>query len=174
MDEPAALFCGEEANGTHLEIYPRSNGDLYACGIGGSDYVEERARLDVGGDCETPSAVQADMSRVSAAVASASKLTSLISSSELPETVGACMRPCPPDALPFMGPVPGYSNAFISAGHNCWGILWGPLSGKLMAEVILDGQATTVDLSAFSPARFLVKRRGRGRKKGDEPVGEQW
>ena len=24
MDEPAALFCGEEANGTHLEIYPRS------------------------------------------------------------------------------------------------------------------------------------------------------
>lgn len=24
MEEPAALFCGEEANGTHLEIYPRS------------------------------------------------------------------------------------------------------------------------------------------------------
>lgn len=84
------------------------------------------------------------------------------------------MRPCPPDALPFMGQVPEYSNAFISAGHNCWGILWGPLSGKLMAEVILDGQAKTVDLSAFSPERFLVERRGRGRKKGSEPVGEQW
>ena len=57
------------------------SGDLYACGIGGSDYVEDRARLAVGGDCEKPSAVQADMTRVSAAVASASKLTSLISSS---------------------------------------------------------------------------------------------
>ena len=34
-----------------------------------------------------------------------------------------CMRPCPPDGLPIMGPIPGTENALIAAGHNCWGIL---------------------------------------------------
>lgn len=34
-----------------------------------------------------------------------------------------CMRPCPPDGLPIMGAIPGTANAFIAAGHNCWGIL---------------------------------------------------
>ena len=75
-----------------------------------------------------------------------------------------------------MGQIAGFSNAFISAGHNCWGILWGPVSGLLMAELILDGQAKTVDLAPFSPDRFLprAKRGGKGRKMGDKPVGEQW
>ena len=76
--EPAALFCAQEMNGTHLEIYPRSNGDMYACGIGGSDYVEDRSRLAVGGDCEKPSSVQADYARVLAANDSAGKLSSLL------------------------------------------------------------------------------------------------
>ena len=114
--EPVALFCGEEPNGTHLEIYPRANGDMYACGIGGSDYVDSRARLEEGGDCGTPSSVQADLTRVKAATASAAKLTSLVQGP--PERVGACMRPCPPDAMPFMDRVEGWTNAFISAGHN--------------------------------------------------------
>ena len=34
-----------------------------------------------------------------------------------------CMRPCPPDGLPIMGQIPGTANAFVAAGHNCWGIL---------------------------------------------------
>lgn len=37
--EPYALFCDEDINNCHLELYPRSNGDLYVCGLGGSDYV---------------------------------------------------------------------------------------------------------------------------------------
>lgn len=40
--DPVALFCEEDARyGTHLEVYPRSNGELYVCGIGGS--VRKRA-----------------------------------------------------------------------------------------------------------------------------------
>ncbi len=93
------LSCAQEANGTHLEIYPRSNGDLYACGIGGSDYVEDQSRLAVGGDCEAPSKVQADLRRVAAANASAGKLASILKPA--PDHVGACIRPCPPDALPL-------------------------------------------------------------------------
>ncbi len=75
-----------------------------------------------------------------------------------------------------MGRIAGHANAYISAGHNCWGILWGPVSGLLMAELILEGRATTVDLAPFSPDRFLPRARsgGKGRKMGSVDVGEQW
>jgi glycine/D-amino acid oxidase-like deaminating enzyme len=37
-----------------------------------------------------------------------------------PDTTQACMRPCPPDAMPLMGKVGHVRGAYISAGHNCW------------------------------------------------------
>ncbi|NTW37910.1 MAG: FtsX-like permease family protein [Syntrophobacteraceae bacterium] len=37
---------------------------------------------------------------------------------------------------------------------GCHGFMHGPLSGTLMAEIILDGVATTVDVSALDLARF--------------------
>ncbi|CAM9183541.1 unnamed protein product [Choristocarpus tenellus] len=40
-DDPYALFCGEDSNGCHLEVYPRPTGEVYLCGLGGSDYVNE-------------------------------------------------------------------------------------------------------------------------------------
>ena len=62
----------------------------------------------------------------------------------------------------------------MSAGHNCWGILWAPVSGKAMSELLLDGKAACVDLKAFAPARFAPRESKRGRKQGQTPVGEQW
>lgn len=61
--------------------------------------------------------------------------------------------------------------------HNCWGILWAPISGLAMAELILDGHCASVDLSSFSLARFNNEEKGiskRGRKKVAVAVGEQW
>lgn len=74
-----------------------------------------------------------------------------------------------------MGLISTSENCYISAGHNCWGILWGPVSGKLMSELIMDGAAVTADISSFSPSRFLPKARrgGKGRKMVDVDVGEQ-
>ena len=43
-----------------------------------------------------------------------------------------------------------------------------------MSELLLDGEAQCVDLSAFNPARFMPTKSGRGRKKGSLAVGEQW
>ena len=71
-----------------------------------------------------------------------------------PEVTQACLRPCPQDGRPMMGRVPRTSNAFIACGHNCWGILWGPASGLAMAELVLEGASTTIDLRAFDPGRF--------------------
>lgn len=51
--------------------------------------------------------------------------------------------------------VPGVPGAFLSTGHTCWGILNGPASGLALAEMIVDGQATCVDLRPFDPARRM-------------------
>jgi len=58
-----------------------------------------------------------------------------------------------PDAHPIFGksPVDGF---LIVAGFSGHGFMHGPVSGKLMAELILDGSFKTVDVSALDLARF--------------------
>lgn len=168
--EPFVLFCGEDDRyGTHLEVYPRKSGEVYVCGVGGSEHVSPD-RLRAGEF--PPGEVLADPSRVDAAVRAFSEMSNRLGG-RTTETQ-ACMRPCAPDALPIMGKVPHLKRAYISAGHNCWGILWAPVSGKAMAELIL-GRPVCVDLEPFAPGRFMARRGGgRGRKRGAIDVGEQW
>lgn len=70
----------------------------------------------------------------------------------------ACFLPCTDDGAPVIGEVPGVKGCYVATGHNCWGILNGPATGAAMAELVLDGQASIVDLSRFSPARFYGLR----------------
>ena len=86
------------------------------------------------------------------------------------------MRPCASDGLPIMGAIPNFEGAYVSTGHNCWGILWAPISGLAMSELIVSGKSTVVNLAPFSPSRFLPRQQigTRGRKKGNVDVGEQW
>jgi glycine/D-amino acid oxidase-like deaminating enzyme len=158
---------------TTVEVYPRPDGTIYICGIGGSDYITKE-ELKEGAYREI---IEANESRVQAASDSFKELSSLYSKKGVLDRTQACMRPCPPDAMPYMGPIPFYENAYINAGHNCWGIAWAPACGKAMAELVLEGDATSVDLRPFDPARFtpgIGKRGGRGRKRRGASVGEQW
>lgn len=166
-----ALFCEEDRNGCHIEAYPRPDGSLYLCGLGGSEYVSDD-QLRPGGKFYNPEAVQADPARVDAALMSFRAMTSLGDPS--PAIVQACMRPLHPDALPTMGRITGMENAFVSCGHNCWGILWAPVSGYAMAELIATGSAKIVDLSPFRLERFMASKERRGRKAGVIDLGEQW
>jgi sarcosine oxidase subunit beta len=58
-----------------------------------------------------------------------------------------------PDAHPIFGatPVDGF---YVVSGFSGHGFMHGPISGLLMAEIILDGEATTVDVSMLDLARF--------------------
>ncbi len=58
-----------------------------------------------------------------------------------------------PDAHPILGrtPVEGF---YVVAGFSGHGFMHGPVCGLLMAEEILDGQATTVDISSLAFSRF--------------------
>jgi sarcosine oxidase subunit beta len=58
-----------------------------------------------------------------------------------------------PDAHPIYGktPVEGF---LVCAGFSGHGFMHGPISGKLMSELILDGAFSTVDVSMLDLARF--------------------
>ncbi len=121
VQEPYALFCGEDVNGCHLEVYPRPDGKLYMCGLGGSDYVSGQ-RLFPGGDCESPEKIVPNPKRVAAAMNSFSGMAPTLAAGKEVET-NACMRPCSEDGLPILGAIPTASNAYLATALNCWGIL---------------------------------------------------
>ncbi len=58
-----------------------------------------------------------------------------------------------PDAHPIFGatPVEGF---YLLAGFSGHGFMHGPVAGKLMAEFILDGRFSTVDVSGLNLQRF--------------------
>lgn len=63
-----------------------------------------------------------------------------------------------PDAHPIFGPTP-VDGFWIVAGFSGHGFMHGPVAGKLMAEFLLEGRATTVDVSMLDLARFSEGRR---------------
>lgn len=60
-----------------------------------------------------------------------------------------------PDAHPLIGRLEPLTNAYVVAGFSGHGFMHGPIAGKLVAEIMLDGQARTIpDIAALSPTRF--------------------
>ncbi len=58
-----------------------------------------------------------------------------------------------PDAHPIFGRTP-LDGFYVVTGFSGHGFMHGPVAGKLMAELILDGQFRTVDVSMLNLARF--------------------
>ncbi len=61
-----------------------------------------------------------------------------------------------PDAHPLVGRLAPFDNVYVAAGFSGHGFMQGPIIGKLLAEVMLDGRAHTIDITALSPARFAA------------------
>jgi glycine oxidase len=64
----------------------------------------------------------------------------------------AGLRPGSPDGMPHLGPIPGWSNAFVAAGHHRAGIQLSPATGQLMAN-LLQGRSPAMSLEPFRPDR---------------------
>jgi sarcosine oxidase subunit beta len=62
-----------------------------------------------------------------------------------------------PDAHPIYGKTP-LEGFFICGGFSGHGFMHGPISGILMSEIILDGAASSVDISSLDLARFAEGR----------------
>ncbi|GGM63117.1 NAD(P)/FAD-dependent oxidoreductase [Dactylosporangium sucinum] len=65
------------------------------------------------------------------------------------EWVGS--RPCTPDGLPLAG-VTAAPRVFAAGGHGMWGVALGPVTGQLMAQTVLKGEAPP-ELAPFDPLR---------------------
>jgi sarcosine oxidase subunit beta len=63
-----------------------------------------------------------------------------------------------PDAHPIFGPVPGLQGYYLVTGFSGHGFMHGPGAGLLMSEIILEGQATSLDISMLDYGRFAEGR----------------
>lgn len=63
------------------------------------------------------------------------------------------LRPCSPDGLPYLGRTARYRNVTIATGHAMMGLSLGPITGKLVAE-ILSGEKPSHDLTLLNPDRY--------------------
>ncbi len=59
-----------------------------------------------------------------------------------------------PDSRPLLGKIAGVQGLYVAAGFSGMGFKISPAVGLAMAELLLDGAGTTVDISAFRPTRF--------------------
>jgi D-amino-acid dehydrogenase len=65
------------------------------------------------------------------------------------EWVGS--RPCTADGLPLLGATAS-PRVFVAGGHGMWGIALGPVTGQLVAQAVLKGEAPP-ELAPFDPLR---------------------
>jgi D-amino-acid dehydrogenase len=70
-----------------------------------------------------------------------------------PYAVWRGLRPCSPDGLPIIGRAPGSERLVLATGHGMWGLQLAPLTGRLVADVVLH-QAPSMDLRPLAPERF--------------------
>jgi glycine oxidase len=111
------VFCGE------LVLIPRPHGPLV---VGTTlEHAGFDARVTLGGLAQ----ILARADRVAPQLAA------------LPlERTWAGLRPGTPDHLPYLGPLPGCDGLYAATGHGRKGILLSPLTGELMAQLIVDGE----------------------------------
>jgi glycine oxidase len=69
----------------------------------------------------------------------------------------AGLRPATPDGLPLLGTLPNRPNHLLATGHYRDGVLLAPATAHVMAQ-LLSGEAPSVDLTPFSPARNWRER----------------
>jgi sarcosine oxidase subunit beta len=59
-----------------------------------------------------------------------------------------------PDGLPIVGQAPGVEGFYLANGFSGHGFQHAPIVGKLLAEMIGEGRARTVDVSRLGLERF--------------------
>jgi sarcosine oxidase subunit beta len=74
------------------------------------------------------------------------------------------IRPLTPDDHPVLGPVPSVDGFILNCGWGGTGIINAPIAGQLVAELISDGRASTMDISPFGIERFEGRHVGEARE----------
>ncbi|CAK7220057.1 hypothetical protein SBRCBS47491_004060 [Sporothrix bragantina] len=130
------------------EIYARPFNEVYACGEPDSS-VPLPATADL---------VEHDSLQCADLVAYVSTFSPALATAPVKATQ-ACYLPrhirFGDERAPLIGPTHTLG-LWVASGHTCWGIQNSPATGCLMAEMLLDGKATSADVSKFDPRKFKI------------------
>ncbi len=63
-----------------------------------------------------------------------------------------------PDKHAILGAAPGCPNLYLANGSSGHGVMHAPALGQLLAEIMSDGEATTLDVRPLDPQRFAEGR----------------
>lgn len=122
------------------EIYARPNNEAYACGEG--DHLVPLPN--------TTADVQVDDGRCQDIIDYVSSI-----SDELRDGQVTARQACYlPQGGPFIGPT-GVEGLLVASGHTCWGIQNSAATGKLMSELVFDGQAKSANIKSLDPRRVM-------------------
>uniref|UniRef100_A0A7S0CIY4 FAD dependent oxidoreductase domain-containing protein n=1 Tax=Proboscia inermis TaxID=420281 RepID=A0A7S0CIY4_9STRA len=123
------------------EVYPRPDGDAYITGFPESPVVVT----------DRPGKEQLIPEAISRLVAATKVVSSELGGIE-PHTEQCCYLPTTVNGLPVIGKIPGVKKGgFVASGHSCWGILNGPATGQAVADLLIKGNASKIDLAPFDP-----------------------
>ncbi|CAH8552185.1 unnamed protein product [Schistosoma bovis] len=114
------------------EVYPRPDNTVYVCGLGdGAPVPSSKDQVEIESwRCNR-------LKEIVTSVVPSLKDAEMI-------TESACYLPLVSDGYPVIGQIPGLSNVYIATGNSCWGILTGPISGRLLTAVILKNNPNLI------------------------------
>ncbi|SCV02779.1 LAMI_0H02916g1_1 [Lachancea mirantina] len=127
------------------EMYARKD-EVYVCGEG--DTLVELP--------ETSDAVEVVREKCDELYHYVSKLSSNLSEGHILKRQ-ACYLPVlnvPTSSGPLIGET-NLEGLYVASGHSCWGINNAPATGKIVSELLLDGEATSADISALDPGLYF-------------------
>lgn len=134
-------YLEEDGSVIPIEVFPRSDGSVLVTAY--SDF----APLPV-----DPAAIAPADEEIRRLQVICENLSPLFSTEKIIARQ-ACYRPVTEDGLPLIGKVPKSHGIYVATGHGAWGILNAPATGEALAELIVDGTTTTIDLKPFHPDR---------------------
>jgi D-amino-acid dehydrogenase len=73
---------------------------------------------------------------------------------QIEQTAWMGARPSFPDSRPVIGRAPGLKDLWLDFGHTHWGLTLGPVSGRLLAEM-MTGATPFCDPAPYQAERFL-------------------
>ncbi|KAI4171028.1 MAG: hypothetical protein LQ343_004565 [Gyalolechia ehrenbergii] len=131
------------------EIYSRPDGTIYSCAPSDRDVPLPETTDLVDVNLEICDRIYHDVSSISQTF----REGEIVSRQ-------ACYRPFivgrARDIGPLVGPT-GIKSLWLASGHDSWGISNGPGTGKVISEMMIDGKASSADVSSLDPRLMLQK-----------------
>ena len=132
------------------EIYPRPDGTVYSCGPSDTDVPLPETSDMVAVNDEVCDIIYKDVSSISRELQDGEILVKQACYRPMVNVVGRKRE---------TGPLVGRTNVralWLATGHDSWGIQNGPATGKIISEMILEGEARSADVLSLDPRPLLI------------------